>query len=754
MVSNGGVWLVLLGWLTAAAAQPVVGPPVGRARPVGDLMEFRVPLQAQFDNPFDPHQIDLRAEITLPGGTRVTVPAFHFTPFVENDDGTITQAGDPHWLLRFTAWLPGSHGIVAKATDHTGTSEAAPLTIEVPASDSAGFVRVSKSQPRMLAFDSGQPYLPNGINLFLMTPLGKPLPPNRLADCRRWLNLTANAGGNFARLRMDAWWNEIECTPNEVTGYRGLGWYHPQTAWEIDQFYDVAQERGLFFMHCLWNANANVNHPQEAWRKPYDPYLQANGGPVETADEFWTDPVCRDFQQRKLRYCVARWGAYRQLMSWEFFNEVSAKAGTIDLATRWHAEMADYLRSIDPWQHPITTSAMGDRALAGKLWELPQMEIGQEHVYGEPDIPSAMLERATEARQWDKPYFFGEYGIGPLPNNVWNWDFDTDAVHIHNGLWAAVASGTAGPSAYWFISNFMEPKDKFAMLAPFAGSGEQSAVAGFPWTSADLRPIDGVEFIWPKPPAELHPVDVPLRTSTAYAFRKSPETTFVVEPDGTIANREFLRPHLYCASERKAPPTFVLNSDHPYEFVIHVVRSVGDERNNLSVYLDGRLQIDQPFPAGEGRGTAQRHIPQYDNWSCDYDQYLVLPMPSGEHEVRLEATGKDRLEVEYLLRGYAAFEHTSPLRAIGQRTADQAWIWVHNRSSVWPTAQQGESPIEIEGMDMTVPDLPDGNYTIQRYDTWAAAWLGAERITSRAGRLTIPLGKVARDGLWRVRPAT
>ena len=747
MATRGG-WMALLGLaLSAALAAPVVGPPVGRVKPVGELLELRVPLQASYDNPYDPHQIDLRAEITLPDASQVTMPGFYYTPFVENDDGTIEQSGDPLWLLRFTAQRPGQHTFTMLATDRTGTTRASPVTLDVPAAETDGFIHVSPTQPRRLAFESGKPYLPCGINLFFMTPIGKPLPTNRFDSCRRWLGLTASHGGNFARLRMDAWWNEIECTPNDVTGYRGLGWYQPQTCWEIDQFYEIAAAQGLYFMHCLWNANANVNHPQEPWRQPYDPYIKANGGPVETPEEFWTDPVCRDFQQRKLRYCVARWGASRNLMSWEFFNEVSAKAGTIDQAAQWHAEMADYLRAIDPWRHPITTSTMGDRELASKIWSLPQLEIWQEHVYGAPDIPGEMAARMVRAREYGKPAFYGEFGIGPLPGNVWNWDFDTTAVHVHNGLWGAVASGAAGPAAYWFISNFMEPKDCFQMFGPIV-----QATRDFPWTAADLHPIADAELTWLRPPAELHPIDLTLQTSSAWAFKKSPETRFEVAPDGSIANHEFLRSHLYCAENRKAPPTFVLQSDQPFEFLVHVTGSVGNETNALLAYFDDRLQVDQAFPAGEGHGTSQRHIPQYDNWASAYDETVVIPIPAGEHEVRLEATGKDRLEVEYQLRGYATFESAGPLRALGQMTADHAWVWIHNRSSTWSAAQQDEEPIPIDGMELGLPGLREGRYEAVWFETWSGSAGAPIVVEVKAGRLNLALPRIERDVVLQVRP--
>ena len=48
-----------------------------------------------------------------------------------------------------------------------------------------------------------------------------------------------------------------------------------------------------------------------------------------------------------MRRCMRRWGAQTDV--WSLLNEQRADAGWLRIA-------ADYLRSIDPYQHPITSS--------------------------------------------------------------------------------------------------------------------------------------------------------------------------------------------------------------------------------------------------------------------------------------------------------------------------------------------------------------------------------------------------------------
>jgi len=101
--------------------------------------------------------------------------------------------------------------------------------------------------------------------------------------------------------------------------------------------------------------------------------------------------------RRFVKYSVDRWGAYVDV--WEFLNEQKADA-------RWYEIMTPYLRSIDPYRHPITTS-----------WErpeLPGIDVNAPHWYsGIPTDLSCDRDTAEHARNWkrfDKPVIVGEQG--------------------------------------------------------------------------------------------------------------------------------------------------------------------------------------------------------------------------------------------------------------------------------------------------------------------------------------------------------
>lgn len=101
----------------------------------------------------------------------------------------------------------------------------------------------------------------------------------------------------------------------------------------------------------------------------------ATRGIAPTADfstglsNFATDPTAKEYQKRWLRYAVARWGHSPAIMAWELFNEVEwvdAVQTDRDWPTVicWHAEMAAFLRELDPYHHLVTTSA---------AWEQPEL---------------------------------------------------------------------------------------------------------------------------------------------------------------------------------------------------------------------------------------------------------------------------------------------------------------------------------------------------------------------------------------------
>jgi len=100
--------------------------------------------------------------------------------------------------------------------------------------------------------------------------------------------------------------------------------------------------------------------------------------------------------KRFIKYSVDRWGAYADF--WEFLNEQNAD-------DRWYEIMIPYLKSIDPYHHPITTS-----------WERPHLkgiEINAPHWYQRENELESDVVTASRAKNWkkhNKPVIVGEQG--------------------------------------------------------------------------------------------------------------------------------------------------------------------------------------------------------------------------------------------------------------------------------------------------------------------------------------------------------
>src|SRR3712207_803358 len=144
-------------------------------------------------------------------------------------------------------------------------------------------------------------------------------------------------------------------------------------------------------MFCLESFNSlRSRHEHAMWLQ--NPYNRANGGPLASPQQFFTDERARRLFRQKLRYAVARWGYSTHLMAWEFWNEVDLTDQYASTAVRdWHAVMSRHLRELDPWDHLQSTSyarSEGDAAVDG----LRELDFVQTHRYGPLDMAADLPE--------------------------------------------------------------------------------------------------------------------------------------------------------------------------------------------------------------------------------------------------------------------------------------------------------------------------------------------------------------------------
>lgn len=189
---------------SAAAQRPpalqleVLTPQAGQY----ERIDFRLQTDRQYRNPFDPDEVDMALRIRGPQGAEVMVPAFFAQDYRRQQvPGDLRRdwcypVGLPGWKARFATGLVGRYTATAVRRDAAGTTESAPVAFEVLPKPARGFVRVSRQDPRFLAFDDGSPYFAIGHNHAFVGSMQYA----NLARSEKIFAQIAQNGGNFLRI--------------------------------------------------------------------------------------------------------------------------------------------------------------------------------------------------------------------------------------------------------------------------------------------------------------------------------------------------------------------------------------------------------------------------------------------------------------------------------------------------------------------------------------------------------------------------
>lgn len=381
-------------------------------------------------DPYDP-ALAPSVQLTSPTGETSAVAAFWFQDFAA---ATLLPRGEPHYRARFTPTQTG----VWRATFAGET-----LTFEVTEGDNPGFLRVSKTNPRYLAFDDGTPYFGIGLNIAWAESV-----ETTLADYERWFDALAAQGGNLARLWFAPWGFALEWNDT------GLGDYSQRLdrAWLFDRVLELAEARGIYLILVLTNHGQFSESTNPEWAD--NPYNAANGGPCDDPECFATDRTAKAFFKKRLAYIAARYAYSPNILAWEWWNEVNfTPIAPADLEV-WLDEMNTHLGAVDPHRH-LTTNSYGSSS-SGDLWNSPAVDLTQFHLYDTLDpcltFPGSLERMASQA---DQPVLQGEFGFGTGgedPDGP-----DRDGIHLHNALWASALSGYANTAMYWWWDSYVEP---------------------------------------------------------------------------------------------------------------------------------------------------------------------------------------------------------------------------------------------------------------------------------------------------------
>ena len=435
--------------------------------PQYDRLELRVELGATYDNPFDPDDVRLDAVFTAPSGRQLVVPGFfiveHRREVAERTEVMIPQHASG-WRVRFTS--TGDRPLsLATATPRPQRRDHRRGRL--------GGVRRGQAA-RLRSHEQGRPALP-GLRqrrrLLRHRPQPADLPHDRTA--RRRGDAEVRRGRRELQPLVDEFqrvWNRVDRPARLVpAGRRGTD--RP-----------VAGPRGRVgpVLHDVHGHAPGLPRRGLGTQPVQRPKRRA----VPDAARLVHRRDGEALLQKRLRYTVARWGYSPNVLCWEFGNEMEGWADAPDeVKFPWHKEMSDYLRSIDPFGHLITTS-FWSKTGPEQYWGLENIDIVQTHCYTNDDDNVAEAVRRYCLHQWErfpKPHIFGEFGIRSHASTA---DKDPQGWAIHNSLWAGLTSFAAGGPMPWWHENYIDPLDLYFHFTSLSRFTQDLPLGSVRWDDA------------------------------------------------------------------------------------------------------------------------------------------------------------------------------------------------------------------------------------------------------------------------------
>ena len=437
--------------------------------------ELTLGIRATYDNPYDPEDIDLTAEFTSPSGRRSVIPGFFYQDFkrvIDKNQEFLVPADSPVWKIRFTPTEAGKWKYKIKIKDRTGEIASQEAIFECQPSKEHGFVRVSTGDPLYFEFDDKAPYFAIGMNVCWYD--GK----RGTLDYENWYKKMSENGMNFSRLWMSASWGfGIEGKDT------GLGNYTNRLdrAWQLDYVIDLSEKSGIYNMLCLLNHGLFSTTANSEWVN--NPYYESNGGPCAKPSDFLSNAEAKKYFKRWLRYVVARWSYSPYILSWEWWNEVDHANFDLNELAPWIREMSEYLDTLDPYKHPRTISFANKSG--DKIFSMPEISFTQKHRYATGYWASVVsYDSRKMTKKYNKPFIMGEFGQS-WRNGQECISADPGGIHLHNAIWSAALSGSAGTAMIWWWDSYVDPQNlyyHYKALSRFAKDER--------WTSSGFRKLD------------------------------------------------------------------------------------------------------------------------------------------------------------------------------------------------------------------------------------------------------------------------
>jgi hypothetical protein len=680
-----------------------------------EKFELTFTLSETYKNPFDPDIVDISVTITAPDASTRVVYAFYYMDY-DIVDGKYVNGHNPCWKARFAPSQLGKY-VVSQITinDKNGTTSVDPqVSFDCVPSERKGIIRIDRRDPYCLCYDDGSAYLPIGHNVAWDQAV---YGIEAIAWWEQYFTAMAAVGENWTRIWMTHFYegHTLVWTTKELPEYwGGVGWLSLQMAGKIDLMVELAEQNGIaiqlvFQHHGQFSTTVNSN-----WDKnPFNIVnRRADGGFLGNPEEFFTNAKAVRLTKYKYRYIVARWGYSDAILAWELWNEVQYtdawKNSRQSDVVKWHEEMSDYLSSIDPFDHLITTS--DDTSGFDAIWNLPNIDLVQVHYYG-LGTAGFIKQAVSLLSRHEKPVIMGEFGRFDDENVA------EAALVLHNGIWSAFHLKSGGHFWWWDYIHSHNLYDEFIPLTVYA---EGEDLADHNLSAADID----------VPGAGLYTNVVP---GLKGFWDVSTQTTFIIPSDEKVAGIENLSQWLHGSSKSDycSDPSFAIDFDNSGVLKIHVDEVSSWGQNSLCILLNGVQVFSESYANGLTNFV------------------IEIPLPSGQQVVKIENTGQDWFCISSYEFQETTDTNSGHLQFIGLSGDNHAYIWIHDIGS-----QRGRSDHGVfSDVNCVFHGLADGDYIVDFYETRGEGGVfESNHAQSEDGGLVIAIPEFIRDIAFKIKP--
>ena len=141
--------------------------PVFPAGPLKTNEKIEVTFQVldQYENPYDPDEVMIDAEISCPDGSTIRVPCFYYESASYRTSEFELDGMEKTWMLRFICEQEGMHSLKLSLTDSTGEYESESYGFGATALGIPGIIRNDTSNHQYYRHSTGETFYPLGINI-------------------------------------------------------------------------------------------------------------------------------------------------------------------------------------------------------------------------------------------------------------------------------------------------------------------------------------------------------------------------------------------------------------------------------------------------------------------------------------------------------------------------------------------------------------------------------------------------------------